>query len=170
MSHECNCRNCSANRDLIEKVDEIYLHSPASLSPKDLDAHVRWLAQEHSIRIRKALTPIESHARIAQREVFLLKVSNDGNYAVALHEMGHINGHNAGTPVKQLALQHVQVYGELAPVEAHEIVLREEEAAWDWAKDHALLWTPAMQKAMDLGLSTYRDNYERAKELQGVAA
>jgi hypothetical protein len=57
-------------------------------------------------------------------ELWLPPVRSAVSYAVALHEIGHIKGRNQKS--------------------RNEIV--RERAAWQWARDNALVWTPEMER------------------------
>jgi antirestriction protein ArdC len=62
-------------------------------------------------------------------EVHILPVQGQESYAIALHELGHIFGR----------------YQRSARV-----IVRE-RWAWRWARENALMWTPAMERCANAG-------------------
>lgn len=74
---------------------------------------------------------------ILSRLIQVKKVDNAFLYAIALHEVGHIE-HPSGLLIEI------------------DNGMEQELAAWEWAEHHALDWTPEMQAAKDYGLMTHR--------------
>src|SRR5262245_12194461 len=68
--------------------------------------------------------------------VCLNPINSESDYAVALHEIGHIR------------------QGRF------EDILIEERRAWEWAKANALVWTPTMQRKAEQSMRGYETAYE----------
>lgn len=102
--------------------------------------HVEFLLTTHSIAVEWRATS-GGRAWRRNRKVRIAPIKTAISYAVALHEIGHVLGRNP--PAR----------------------LDKEAAAWDWARKHALTWTPVMEKKMQRCL----DSYARwAKRRHGV--
>jgi len=85
--------------------------------PPDADVRISRVKQLHQAKV---LT--DDYGDVL--EMWLPPVRSDVSYAVALHEIGHIKGRD------QKSLD----------------VLVREQAAWQWARDNALVWTAAMER------------------------
>jgi len=73
--------------------------------------------------------------RLDRRDLIWSAIS----YATALHEIGHILGRHQRSPD----------------------TLVRERWAWRWAKENALIWTPAMEKHCSVSLAWYEVRRER---------
>jgi hypothetical protein len=84
--------------------------------------HVERLAAQHGITIDtgRVATPIEALAVPWPRTICIPLLRSAVSYATALHEMGHI------------------VLGYVA----------DERAAWEWARQNALVWSLAMERTL----------------------
>jgi hypothetical protein len=67
------------------------------------------------------------------RQIAIAPVVGEVSYAVALHELGHVLGR----------------------YQKSWVILTRERYAWHWARDHAIAWTPVMQRRAALCLSQY---------------
>jgi hypothetical protein len=67
-------------------------------------------------------------------EVLLPRIGSEVDYAVALHEFGHVHGCH----------------------QTHPNTIVREQWAWQWAREHALCWTPDMAREQTEGLEWYR--------------
>ena len=85
--------------------------------PPDADVRISRVRQLHQAKVLK--DDYENGL-----EVWLPPVRSEVSYAAALHEIGHIKGRD------QKSLD----------------VLVREQAAWQWARDIALVWTPLMER------------------------
>lgn len=103
---------------------------------KELKTHLRQLCRQHGIRYRTHNDEPFSNdrARIDTRTIYVAPIRNRASYANALHEIGHFASRTISHPS-----------------------LFREGAAWYWARQNALCWTPAMQRTMLRGLRTYLD-------------
>lgn len=87
-----------------------------------------------------------------QKIVCIPCVRCEATYAVALHELGHAiapNGMLGGKQQNNIRL-----------------MLVEEEAAWEWAYHQALIWSDAMQKVRDFGMSSYMQTLSRIEQAE----
>lgn len=100
-----------------------------------LAAHLQELGQKHHIQIEyhSGLNE-ESKADLDANHISVQTITTRARYAIALHEVGHLV-----TKTKT----HPRLF--------------QEGAAWAWARQHALCWTPSMQRAMIVGLLSYFD-------------
>ena len=85
--------------------------------PPDADVRISRVRQLHQAKV---LT--DDYGDVL--EMWLPPVRSEVSYAAALHEIGHIKGRD------QKSLD----------------VLVREQAAWQWARDNALVWTAAMER------------------------
>lgn len=94
--------------------------------------HVAALCAEHEIEVG----PHSRGGRACRRErwINIRPVKSEVTYAVALHELGHVLGREQSKPR-----------------------LFKEAAAWTWARDNAIAWTPRMVETMASALRSYAD-------------
>ena len=85
--------------------------------PPDADVRISRVRELHRAKVLK-----DDYGNVL--ELWLPPVRSEVSYAVALHEIGHIKGRD------QKSLD----------------VLVREQAAWQWARDIALVWTPLMER------------------------
>jgi hypothetical protein len=107
--------------------------------------HARALARAFDVRLIESeqLRPEEALAIPPMRVVLCAPVSERMTYAVALHEIGHV--------VAPLGSLVGGVAGDRANLRRDE-----EDAAWAWARHHALEWTPDMDAVARWAEATYR--------------
>jgi len=82
-------------------------------------------------------------------------ISDDTGYAIVLHELGHCLS-PWGT--LRFALKLEEPKPGCHPRERHRWInlkLEEEEAAWAWARHHALYWSLAMEQVEQYGYRSY---------------
>ena len=107
-------------------------------------AHARELARAFNARLIESdqLKPEEALALPPLRVVLCAPITERLTYAVALHELGHL-----AAPLGALR----------AVVAGNRENLRrdEEDAAWAWARHHALEWTPEMEALAQWAEATY---------------
>jgi hypothetical protein len=96
--------------------------------------HIERLCQENEIRCWQDSTHPNAWSANAFREIHTPPIKGAVSYAVALHEIGHILGR----------YQH-----------SRHVFIRE-DWAWRWARVHALIWTPAMERHAQWALDWYR--------------
>lgn len=115
-----------------------------------LRAHAFALAHAFGVRLieRDEHAPDDAFAVPALRLCVVAPIKDETQYAVALHELGHV-----------LAPLGVIDDGELRDRAGRwRIKLDEETAAWDWAQHYALTWTPVMQSVREMTFATYVAN------------
>ena len=103
-------------------------------------AHIERLVAAHRIRFSthwvkrtdKAYSLREADG--AADEVQTPPIRSALTYATALHEIGHIRGH--------------------CQTQQHRLLTRE-FWAWEWARQNALIWTPAMERSRRESLAWY---------------
>lgn len=106
------------------------------ISMQKLRTHLRQLCRQHRIKYRTHNDEPFTHdrAELDTKTIYVAPIRNRAAYANALHEIGHLVTRTASKPS-----------------------LYQEGAAWQWARDNALCWTPAMERSMLRGLKTYLD-------------
>jgi len=85
--------------------------------PPDADVRISRVRELHQAKMLK-----DDYGNVL--ELWLPPVRSDVSYAVALHEIGHIKGRYQ---------------------KSVDMLVRE-QAAWQWARDNALVWTPQMER------------------------
>jgi len=81
-------------------------------------------------------------------------------YACCLHEIGHIlepDGHLRYTIGTRLYLMSLH--------DKWDIIIKEEEAAWKWARKQALAWTSEMEEFERFCLTTYYEGKRKGGRL-----
>jgi hypothetical protein len=104
-----------------------------------LRRHARALATEHAICVTwvRGLPRGAGLAHAAAASAVVPQVRSEADYAVALHEFGHVLVSPPRVGRGQADLVH------------------EEFAAWRWARWNALTWTASMRRAELRALRTY---------------
>jgi hypothetical protein len=109
-----------------------------SKSPKvsiaAMHEHVATLIEQHEIAAYRVDRPTraQSLGKFCW-EIHIAPVKSAISYAVALHEIGHLLGRHQ---------------------ESRKVMVRE-RWAWIWARQHALAWTPAMERQARESLEWY---------------
>jgi hypothetical protein len=118
----------------------------ANTTPAALQAHARELAKAFDVRLIESdqLKPDEALALPNLRVALVSPVIDETTYAVALHEMGHLAAPLGFVP---------RVAGVVGRPD--DMLRTQEDAAWDWAKHYALLWTPLMDRLANWARGTY---------------
>jgi hypothetical protein len=103
----------------------------AALDLNELWSHIESLAEQHGIKIDTSRIdrPVDAFAVPWCRAVCIPPLRSGTGYATALHELGHLLAPNQN----------------LSELEC-------ERAAWQWARDNAKWWTPAMEHCMTQSL------------------
>lgn len=117
-----------------------------SATPGQLQQHAQQLAQAFDVRLIECaqLEPHEGFAYGPRRCVFIHPVTDETTYAVALHELGHFL-----MPMGWINPQDA-INGNVANLRRDE-----ENAAWQWARHYALIWTPVMESVATWAEGTY---------------
>lgn len=103
----------------------------------DDDFHIHWIENRYDAQA-VGPDPIELH---------LPHIRSEADYAVALHEIGHVCGRYQTTRFS---------------------LLTREVWAWKYARKVALLWTPAMEKEEQESLDFYRHSLKARRAKQNV--
>lgn len=115
-------------------------------SADTLQRHAQALAAAFGARLIESaqLLPEEAFAVQGLRCAFVHSIIDETTYAVALHELGHL-----AAPLGFVSKHHA--------LDANKANLRldAEDAAWQWARHYALLWTPAMEAVATWAEGTY---------------
>jgi len=112
---------------------------------KEMHRHVMALLERYNIiyswcrRPKDARAVFYTAAGEEFHEVWIMPIRSAISYATALHEIGHILGRHQRSPD----------------------TLVRERWAWRWAKENALIWTPAMEKHCSVSLAWYEVRRER---------
>jgi hypothetical protein len=99
------------------------------VSVQEMAEHITRLAQVHGVTVTSHSTG--GRAWRKTRRIAVRPVKSDKTYAIALHELGH-------------------VLGRTGPRR-----LDKEVFAWDWAYQHALIWTDTMDAERARCLQSY---------------
>lgn len=84
--------------------------------------------------------------RIPARVIQIHPVIDETTYCVALHEMGHLCAPGGMVPIDIMATPF--------QIQCHKI--DQEDAAWRWAREHAMEWTGPMESVYAWARETYR--------------
>jgi hypothetical protein len=141
-------------------------HPEATLDATHYRAHIDWLAQEHHITVRPA-PRTGPCADPLQRLAYIAAPTSDVFYATGLHELGHCISPTAY--LHDVTILH-RTRTHRGTVEDHEKVLAIEEEAWRWARETALVWTPAMELSKETALDGYRLAVLEAAVFQALEA
>lgn len=108
-----------------------------------MQEHAEQLAKAFDVRliVHSALKPHEACAIPHLRVVLAAPIVEHLTYAVVLHELGHLVA-----PVGALTDRPRTAKVQQA----------EEDAAWHWARHHALEWTPEMEALARYAEATYQ--------------
>lgn len=114
-----------------------------SVNVQEMREHVNALAAAHEIavetrhviRLRDSFALREADG--ASDEINVAPIRSALSYAVALHEIGHILGCYQASPC----------------------VMTRERWAWKWARKHAIVWTPAMERYAAKSLAWYESRH-----------
>lgn len=133
------------------------------LAAHELAAHINDLARAFNIglHLRPELHPAAAGSGVlrsdpTRRAVVAAPVTCERTYAIVLHELGHCLAPNGMIERSEFSATFQatrgQVFGTLRDIT---LQLEEERNAWEWARRHALVWTPDMQEVQDFGLASY---------------
>ncbi len=125
-----------------------------------LQADARHIAAD-TIHVNNRIIPTPGSPE--RRIVTLHPIVDEGIYAIALHEMGHHLAPNGMIPV---AVKHAASTLEGIA----NLLLHEEESAWEWAQHYALVWTDLMTSIRSFALFTYRMHVEQGRRLDEEGA
>lgn len=82
-------------------------------------------------------------------------VSEDTSYATALHEMGHLL-HPLGLVHRRDGSLHYRKTDMPVDLRDVRLLMLAERSAWEWARQFAMDWTPAMDYVARLAFNAYR--------------
>ena len=89
-------------------------------SNRKFTSHIKKICKDNDIEIVFIGRGAEPKCRSTIRTIYIHPIKSSKNYAVALHEIGHI-----------LSVQN-------------EMVVHDEYNAWEWAKKNAIYWNSTM--------------------------
>lgn len=117
-----------------------------------------------SMRYKHGMPVVEAHAHLEEPAVCAPPVTDAGVYAVVLHELGHIATEPVGYDRESPNLSTMLRF-DVATREDVEAAIALEEAAWAWARTHALAWLPEMAEQEARALATYTTRRAQARRL-----
>jgi hypothetical protein len=100
---------------------------------------------------------LEHPEQIVQCMVHVPFVMDERSYAVALHELGHTL-----SPTGCL-WQHMDQRGKIPTFRNLNLLLEQEDAAWEWARRYAIHWTLAMESYAKDARDSYRIYCDRLR-------
>jgi len=86
--------------------------------------------------------------------IIIAPVTDETTYAVALHEIGHCL-HPLGRVHHIQGSTRFRRTGQYSTLEDVRLLLLAERSAWEWARQHALEWTPVMDYVEQLSTDSY---------------
>jgi hypothetical protein len=124
-----------------------------TLTKEEMQQHIQHMINKHGLVTSQCDRPSQAWASRELEEICIPPIKSEISYAAALHEIGHIQGRYQTS--------------------RHSLV--RELAAWRWARQHALTWTPSMERTCTSSLAwaarTGRINSgEQARGLMRVRA
>jgi hypothetical protein len=115
-------------------------------SVEEMRQHIEELVARYEIHCRwDARRPADAYAIQDGPEIYIAPIRGQLSYAAALHEIGHI----------------ICRYQQ-----SHHSSLVRERWSWQWARENALVWTPAMERYSQRALAAVERgaaNDERSK-------
>ena len=114
---------------------------------EQLNDHAIQIALDHGITVHRGEWAGGGWGSAERRELSAPPVTNEENYAIFLHEVGHVVDPDAD------ARQYThRIKGRMMIAAGAEI------HAWRWAMNHALTWTLEMHRTLHESLRFYRDH------------
>jgi hypothetical protein len=110
------------------------------MKPEEMHRHILHLLKHHRIRHSRSQSRAGGAWIVAREVCNILPVTSEVSYATALHEIGHILGRD----------------------QESRFVVERERGAWDWARQEASTWTPAMEQESSRLLAEYETLGPRA--------
>jgi hypothetical protein len=101
-----------------------------------LAKHIEQICEAHKITIIYSPHRNDGSAQRYLRQIMISPVRSHLSYATALHELGHLLGSHQDPTLPSMV---------------------QEVDAWNWAKNNALMWTPAMHRDMMKALRSYQE-------------
>jgi len=95
-----------------------------TLTKEEMRRHIQHMINKHGLVTSQCDRPSQAWASRELEEICIPPIKSAISYAAALHEIGHIQGRYQTS--------------------RHSLV--RELAAWRWARQQALTWTPAMER------------------------
>ena len=142
------------------------------MTTSKLARHAFKLASTYHVKVIQSLSALAQRAKVDDRDlpaslaanpshyvgcsnftkrtiVLSAPITKPEHYAIALHELGHI----ASPTQHYFHSQTEAVFDQL--FNGGDTLKQNEIGAWDWARQNAVLWTPAMEAQKQWCLSTY---------------
>lgn len=133
------------------------------MTPEDMAKHVVEICRAFKIELvideampmerARAMNWVTLSGRITRRRLVISTITNDCEYAVVLHELGHSlapDGRGVGPH------EH-----EKRTLEGQRKVLSAEAEAWHWARLNARDWTLGMEQTRRLSIRRYVNEFQR---------
>jgi hypothetical protein len=123
-------------------------------TPQRLAEHARELAIAFDVQLveNRRMRPENALGLCEWRMVICSPVIDETTYAVALHEIGHLAAPSGFVRSDRTA-------GNI------NLMLTEEQAAWEWAQHYALIWTAPMEAVRQWGQGTYEQTKQLVDEI-----
>ena len=132
-------------------------------SLEELREHAFELIKRFGIKMMTAKHVDRSFALPNQRAVAVVPITGEVEYAVLLHELGHILA-----PCGFLR-PHMKP-SDPVTLPVLRLIVEEERAAWEWAKHYAIDWTPTMEHICSITLGHYEQQLETTIMLERLGA
>lgn len=129
------------------------------MTPDRLSRHFHTLAKESHVSVctscatsfRDGIASVDAHGD--DHRICMSPIKGDMTYAIAMHELGHIR-HPQGAIHGPNPSRYLSLVGQPTTWDV-ELLLISELSAWEWAKRHALIWTPMMTRVYRYGITSY---------------
>lgn len=130
-------------------------------------AHVAQLTATHRVTI---LFKDDQDDNVAcachqTREIVARTITTASHYATVLHEMGHIVIVDEGLFPPDTPSVNLLIEMRVATKVDLRFAVANETAAWAWAQQNAILWTPEMETDRRTALASYEDGLAHAPDL-----
>lgn len=135
------------------------------MNQSQYDAHIDELCKTHNIRRFRCGhdgAPDAPAAHPSERMIALDPLLTNNDYIAALHEIGHVVDPDAFNPIDgEVTILYLQSVGASVRSD-HEIAVRDEEAAWAWARNHAREWSLESEAFVARVLESYKKHFRAA--------
>ena len=125
----------------------------------ELRQHAWELIQAFKIRTGQASHVDKSYSIPNQRVVMIVPITGEVEYAVLLHELGHILAPTG-------FLRQGMKVTDTVTLPVLRLIVEEEWSAWEWAKHYALDWTPTMEHVCSITLGGYEEELQNRIALE----
>lgn len=130
---------------------------------KKFEAHLATLCAKHGITLTYETHNGSPFANPVERRIGLNPITSDVPYAEALHEIGHLVVKGASPDPGEASAHGLMQFGICTRADLQKTI-REEHLAWNWAMEHALIWTETMSARRDEALASYEKGLDELPE------